>query len=54
MLDLYDTVATDDFEAVPSRIDEAHDNIERAFEAIITDATRALFQEDRSAGTSPT
>jgi len=45
VLDLYDLVPTLHFDAVPVRIEEAHAHIERAFEAIITEATRALFQE---------
>jgi uncharacterized protein (TIGR04255 family) len=44
VLDLYDVVGSPGFDAVPQRIDEAHAHIERAFEAILTDATRALFQ----------
>jgi uncharacterized protein (TIGR04255 family) len=44
VLDLYDIARSPDFGAVPHRIDEAHAHIERAFEAILTDATRALFQ----------
>ena len=45
VLDLYDVVRAPDFATVPERIDQAHTHIERAFEAILTDATRALFQE---------
>ena len=48
MLDLYDMV-TEPGEADVSDLDEhlaeGHDNIERAFESIITDAARELFQE---------
>lgn len=44
VLDLYDVARSPDFDAVPGQIEAAHAHIERAFEAILTDATRALFQ----------
>lgn len=50
VLDLYDTIAEPDFNAVGRRVDEAHSHIERAFEAMITDATRRLFGEGPNAG----
>ncbi len=46
MLDLYETVVPRngaDFDSAASLIDEAHANIERVFENLITDAARALF-----------
>lgn len=46
LLDLYDTVPEREFDAVARRIDEAHDHIERTFEAILTDETRTLFEEN--------
>jgi len=48
LLDLYDIVASAEYpqiDAFEKPLDEAHENIERAFESIITDATRALFGE---------
>lgn len=48
LLDLYDTVPMDDpvaLDIVLRRVNEAHENIEHAFENAITDATRALFDE---------
>ena len=44
-LDLYHTIEKLTFEELPNAIDRAHDNIERTFEAILTDETRALFKE---------
>lgn len=48
MLDLYDTVAPDAGTngAIEACLDQAHENIELAFESIITDTTRALFEGD--------
>lgn len=48
MLDFYDTVALPNdasLEVVLTTINEAHENIERLFEGLITDKARALFEE---------
>lgn len=50
LLDLYETGSEMNFEALPGWIERAHANIERTFEAILTDATRNLFGEDSRAG----
>jgi len=51
LLDLYDVVPlseTIDFDLLSTRIEEAHANVERAFENIITDSAREMFQEIRT------
>jgi len=48
LLDLYDVVPVGkpiDLSLFSKRLDEAHANVEKAFESIITDTSRALFQE---------
>lgn len=47
LLDLYDVVPAGkaDFDNIDRRIEEAHANIEHAFESMITDQARALFAE---------
>jgi uncharacterized protein (TIGR04255 family) len=48
LLDLYNIFVPkrgQDSGAVEKYLDEGHDNLERAFEAIITDATRQIFEE---------
>lgn len=44
-LDLYDKSEAATFETLPEVVDGAHENIERAFEAILTDSTRSLFED---------
>lgn len=47
LLDLYDMVVpTTPIGSVEEYLDEAHENIERLFESIITDSTRTIFGEN--------
>ena len=49
ILDLYDMVGIgpkEGFASLERRIDEAHANVEKAFEGAITDSARALFEGD--------